>query len=224
MAFDKAPEWLGAIIFAELLAPPGQAQAIPLIVKVLYTAFIAILVPAYCRYYGPSNFLWFSDLALLITLPALWLESPFLAGMQAVSVGLLEVAWLVDFLAGLLCGINLIGLSRYMFKPEIPLAIRGLSLFHVGLPVLLLWLVWRLGYDPRAWMAQTVLAWAVLLVCYFFIEPSRNINWVFGPGEKPQTRMPAGLYLLVLMLFMPGCVYFPTHLLLQAIFPSGARP
>src|SRR5262249_6922407 len=63
--------------------------------------FGTLLVPVYWRHYGPANFLWFSDLALLIGLTAVWLESPLLAGMQAVSVGLLELVWIADFLVWL---------------------------------------------------------------------------------------------------------------------------
>jgi hypothetical protein len=185
---------------------------------VSYTIFVAILIPVYWRQYGPSNFLWFSDLALFITLAAVWLQSPLLASMQAVSVGLLELVWLIEFLARLLAGFKLLGLTDYMFKPEIPLWIRALSLFHVWLPVLLFWLVWRLGYDRRAWLLQTLLCWTVLLVCHFFTKPSQNINWVFGPGSKPQTWMSPRLYLALLMIFFPACIYFPSHLLLQAIF------
>ena len=43
-------------------------REIPLSVCVPYTLFVCSLVPVYWRYYGPANFLWFSDLALLITL------------------------------------------------------------------------------------------------------------------------------------------------------------
>jgi hypothetical protein len=50
---------------------------IPLWLKVAYTAFVAVLVPYYWHTYGPVNFLWFCDIALLVTLAALWLESPF---------------------------------------------------------------------------------------------------------------------------------------------------
>src|SRR5438874_116887 len=106
--------------------------------QIVYTLFVAILVPVYWRYYGPANFLWFSDLALFITLAAVWLESSFLASMQAVSVGFLELLWLADFLVYLVGGVRLIGLSSYMFDPAIPLLVRGLSLFHVGMPFVLL--------------------------------------------------------------------------------------
>src|SRR6516225_5023210 len=36
-------------------------------VKALYTLFVAVLVPCYWSFYGPANFLWLCDLALLLT-------------------------------------------------------------------------------------------------------------------------------------------------------------
>ena len=46
------------------------------------------------------------------------------------------------------------------------------------------------------------------------LRPAANINWVFGPGEKPQTWMPPPLYFLLVMTFFPFGIYPPTHLLL----------
>ena len=40
---------------------------------------IIVLVPYYWRAYGPTNFLYFCDVALFLTLGAVWLESPLLA-------------------------------------------------------------------------------------------------------------------------------------------------
>ena len=198
----------------------SSLPVVPVVFKWFYTLFVAILIPAYWRYYGPGNFLWFSDLALFLTLAAVWLESPLLASTQAVSVGLLELVWLADFLVRLIFGIESVGLTRYMFDPKLPLLVRGLSLFHVGLPFLLFWLVWRLGYDPRAWLMQTVFAWVVLPACYFLTSPEENVNWVFGPAKRRQQWMAPQLYLLLLMVFFPVCVYLPTHLLLQKFFPG----
>src|ERR687897_1631238 len=93
---------------------------IPFSIKLLYTFFVGILVPAYWRQYGPANFLWFSDLALLIGLAALWLESSLLASMQAVSVFLLELLWNIEFFAGLITGKQILGLAEYMFKSAKP--------------------------------------------------------------------------------------------------------
>jgi len=58
---------------------------IPLWLKIAYTLFVCLIVPIYWRRYGPANFLWFSNIALLATVPALWLESALLASMMALG-------------------------------------------------------------------------------------------------------------------------------------------
>ena len=186
--------------------------------KIVYTLFICVLVPVYWVRYGPGNFLWFSDIALLTTAAALWLESSLLASMMAVSVVVLESVWIIDFLIGLIAGSSVIGLSAYMFDSKISLPIRALSLFHIAMPVILVWLLHRFGYDRRALIAQTVLAWIVLPASYFLTSPSQNINWVYGPGNGPQKWMPAPLYLILLMLAFPLVLYLPTHFLLKKLF------
>ena len=92
---------------------------IPLWFKIAYTLFVCFLVPIYWRRYGPVNFLWFSDIALLVTMPALWLESPLLASMMAVTVTLPELAWNLDFFVRLTTGATFMGLSGYMFDRNI---------------------------------------------------------------------------------------------------------
>ena len=192
---------------------------IPFSITLIYTLFVCVLVPLYWRQYGPANFLWFSDLALFIGLAAIWLESSLLASTQAVSVFLLELLWNIEFFAGLITGKQILGLAGYMFKADKPLWLRGLSLFHVPLPVVLLWQVCWFGYDMRAWIAQTTLFWLVMPICFFFTRPEENINWVFGPGNQPQRKIPAGVYLILLLIGAPLFIYLPTHLLLRAVAP-----
>jgi hypothetical protein len=189
----------------------------PLWLKIAYTLFICVLVPVYWKQYGPGNFLWFSDIALFVTAAALWLESSLLASMMAVSVVVLESIWIIDFLIGLIAGTSVIGLSAYMFDSKIPLSIRALSLFHVVMPVVLLWLLYRLGYDRRALVAQTLLAWIVLPLSYFLANRTDNVNWVYGFGG-PQKWMPAPLYLVLLMIAFQLVLYLPTHLVLKRLF------
>jgi hypothetical protein len=174
-------------------------------IKIAYTLFICVLVPVYWIHYGPGNFLWFSDIALFVTAAALWLESSLLTSMMALSVLVLESVWII-------------GLSAYMFDSKISLPIRALSLFHIILPLVLVWLLYRLRYDTRALIAQTLLAWVVLPVSYFLTKPSENVNWVYGPGGEPQKWMPAPLYLVLLMLAFPLVLYLPTHFVLKKIF------
>jgi hypothetical protein len=144
--------------------------------------------------------------------------------MMVLAVGLPEVLWNVGFFSHLLTGRSLVGVADYMFDPQRPLLLRGLSLFHVFLPALLVWLVYRLGYDRRALVAQTLLCWAVLTATYLLTSPADNINWVFGPGGQPQTRLSPLAYLLLEMALFFLCVYLPTHLLLRGLLttpPAG---
>ena len=196
-----------------------RGRRIPVGLKIAYSVFVAILAPDYWRFYGPANFLWFCDIALLLTVVALWWESAFLASMQLVAVFLGQMVWLADFLSRLITGHFLTRWTHYMFRPDIPLPARLFSLYHGGMPFLLGWLVWRLGYARRAWLAQTVLAWVVLPVCYLCTDPRRTLNAVFGPsGEKQQDWMAPELYLLLLMVFYPVCIFFPSHLLFCWVF------
>jgi len=55
---------------------PTSRQTVPFAVKTGYTAFMAVLVPVYWTHYGPTNFLYFCDLALILTLVGVWAESP----------------------------------------------------------------------------------------------------------------------------------------------------
>jgi len=171
---------------------------IPLGLKVVYTIFVCALVPIYWREYGLANFLWFSDIALLALVPALWLENALLVSMLAISVVFFEALWNVDFFFGLAIGKPLIGLSAYMFDLRIPLFIRGLSCFHIVLPLLLLWLLHRLGYDQRAFLWQTIVALVVLPLSYLVSNPQENVNWVYGLGENPQRILPAPLFVILL--------------------------
>ena len=102
-------------------------------IKIPYTIFVCILVPIYWQERGPANFLWISDVALLATVLALWMESRFLASMMAVGVLLPELAWNLDFFLRLITGHDVIGLNGtgYMFDTSYTLLFRFFSLFHV---------------------------------------------------------------------------------------------
>jgi hypothetical protein len=195
---------------------------IPLVLKVVYTLFVCALVPIYWRQYGPVNFLWFSDIALLALVPALWMENALLVSMMAVSIVFFEALWNCDFFFRLATGKSLIGLSAYMVDPKIPLFIRGLSCFHIVLPLLLLWMLHRLGYDHRALIWQTIVAMVVLPLSYLMSNPQENVNWVYGFGENPQKVLPAPLFVLVLMLLFPLVIYLPTHLVFTRIFRGAS--
>lgn len=201
----------------------------PLWVNNLFTFCVGVLLAVYWRDYGPANFLWFCDFGLLVTMLGLWFDSPLLISTQAIALALPQTVWIIDFLSG---G-RLIGLSAYMFNPAIPLFTRFLSTFHLWLPILLIWLVWRMGYDRRAIWLQTLFMAAVLIASYVFTDPRHpparypaaaiNVNRVYGIHiADVQTWMPWYCFLGLHMLFWPVVFYFPTHLIFRRIFRSPA--
>jgi hypothetical protein len=190
---------------------------IPVWLKLADTAFVAVLVVIYARTWGWANFLWFSDIALILSVPALWLESPLLASMMALAVLLPDGLWIVSYFSQLLTGKRVIGLADYMFDATKPRGLRALSLFHLWLPILLLWTVTKVGYAHEALIGMTLLCWVVLLICFFFTDPNENINWAFGFGGRRQSRRSARLQLLLTMAAFPLVVYLPTHALLLAL-------
>ena len=192
-----------------------ESTLIPLWIKLAYTLFVCVTVVIYARKHPLANFLWFSDIALLGMVAALWLENSLLASMMTLAVLLPDLAWNASFFGRLATGKGIPGLTDYMFDSATPRYVRALSLFHVFMPVLLVWTVMRLGYAPQALPAQTLLCWIVLMLTYWLTDPKLNVNWVFGLGDKPQQRIPPRVYLVLPIVVFPVLVYLPTHLLLQ---------
>ena len=207
-------------------------RRVPLWLKLAYTAFVAVLVPCYLKLYGPTNFLYFCDMSLFFTLAAVWSESPLMASMPAVGILVPQALWMIDFLSTLI-GFPVLGMTGYMFDSAKPLFTRGLSFFHFWLPILVVYLVWRLGYDRRALRSWWALAYVLVFICYFFLPapppPANNpnlpvnVNYVYGlSDEKAQTWMKPHLYFMMLLAVLPACMYLPTHLVLKKLFPHPA--
>lgn len=197
---------------------------LPFALKAGYSVFVAVLVPVYWINHGPINFLWFSNIALLVTLVAVWRESSLLASMMALSVVFFELIWTLCYFTRLLTGHGFFGVPDYMFDPAIPLLVRGLSLYHIALPVLLIWLLRRLGYEPRAFAGQTLLAWVVLPLCYVVSTPGQNENWVFGLGDHHEYQILSGVWWVGLqMIAFPLLIYLPCHQLFRRLFPRPPR-
>ena len=210
--------------------PVVRKREVPLAATAAVTVFIAVLIPIYLRTYGPTNFLWFCDAALILTMAGMWLESPLLISMCAVGILLPQCLWLVDFGVNLL-GFHFLNLTGYMFDPHLPLFTRGLSLFHGWLPLLLVWLLFRLGYDKRALLAWTSLAAGLVLVGYFFTPPAGahlananvpiNINYLYGfNDQQPQHWINQNLYVILWLGALWFVTFLPTHLVLRKIFAA----
>lgn len=195
-------------------------QRLPLGLKIGYTIFMIVWIPSYWIFYGPANFLWLCDIANLILLVAIWRDSALLVSSQAVSVLLIQIAWVIDYGTALAAGVHLIGGTEYMFDVNKPLWLRALSLFHIAIPPLLLWSLRRLGYDRRGWKLQTAIAWVVLPLSYVFGNPGSNLNWLWYLFGWKQDLVSPLQFLPVAMLLYPLVLYLPSHALLRWLYRS----
>ena len=191
-----------------------MTSRVPLWLKIGWTIWLIVWAPIYWRQYGLQNFLFFCDIGNVLIGIGLWLESPLIFSWVACGLLFFQTLYTIDLVGALLSGRHIIGGTEYMFDSNIPLVIRLLSLFHVVTPPLLLWGVWRLGYDRRGWLFQTLTAVVVVPINYLW-RPQFHVNWARGPSFREQHAMPGPLYLLVYLVVITAVVYFPTHLLLQ---------
>ncbi len=207
--------WVVSILYSPRLASPNTMRTLPLWLKLSFTLWMMIWVPAIFLERGAENFLWFCDVANFLLLVAVWAESSLLISSQAVGVLLIQLCWAFDFFVRCVAGFHPLGATAYMFDPTRPIYLRGLSLFHLVVPVLLVWLLVRLGYHRRGWVLQVGIAWLVLPMSYLLTNPERNINWLWRPFGIEQVWVSPGLYFWVCMLAYPVILYLPSHFLLR---------
>ena len=110
-----------------------------------------------------------------------------------------------------------LGFTAYMLRDELGFLARAVSLYHIGLPPLMIWLVWRIGYDRRGPWLQCLIGAAGVIGDWLFTEPYRNVNWVWQPFGVEQVWMPDAPWVLVLVLAYPLVLYFPGYWLLLGI-------
>src|ERR1700683_4645931 len=187
---------------------------LPLWLKIAWTVWLMAWAPVYLRQYGAQNFLFFCDIGNVLIGIGLWLESALIFSWVACGVLLFQSLYLIDLAGALVAHGHVIGGTEYIFESGLPLMIRILSLFHVATPPLLLWAIWRLGYDRRGRKLQTLTAWIVVPINYFW-RPAMDVNWARGLFFHEQHVVPGWAYLLIYLVAMPLVVYLPTHLLLE---------
>jgi hypothetical protein len=188
---------------------------IPLWFKIAYTAFVLYIMAVWWKHYGWKNFLWFSDIAFIGAVPAMWLESAALASVLTVAVLIPELLWNVDYALRLALRRRITGLTDYMFESDRLLLLRGLSLFHVPLPLVLLWMIAAYGYDASVGLPGAVALGAVVLPWSRILStPEKNINWTYGFGAQ-RVRWPGWVYVPLLFVGFVLFVFLPTDWLLR---------
>lgn len=182
------------------------------ITKILFTAYVMVLIPVYWKNYGWRNFLWFSDVGVFLTLAALWLNSSLLNSMALIGILPFELIWVVDFAAVLATKRKLLGITDYMFDTRYTKFLRALSLFHIILPIIWITCLIEWGYDADALFYQVLLTECILLTTYFLTDPALNINWVYLPKERGWHSISSLGWLFILLIGFPILVIYPLHL------------
>ena len=88
---------------------------VPLWLKIGWTVWLLVWAPAFWKYYGAQNFLYFCDLGNFLIGIALWLESPLFFSWAATWLLLFQTLYLVDLVGALLASRHVIGGTEYMF-------------------------------------------------------------------------------------------------------------
>lgn len=187
-------------------------------IKYFLTAFILVLLPTYYLSYGPYNFLWFSDIGLFLILFSLWYRSALLISMSAIITMFIEAFWIFDYFYTLLVGVNLLGIAGYMFDENLNIYLRGLSLFHIFLPIMQIKYMRAWGYDSNALLYGITLYWLTLITCYAITPMQSNINWVHMADVKNWQDVTPILWMSMLMFLYPLIVMAPKSYCFNKIF------
>ena len=183
--------------------------------------WMAVWFPAYFHFWGWANLLHLCDVAVILSFVGIWWANPLLLSSQAVSSLAAGIFWVLDVGWRLTTGRYLIGGTDYMWDARYPLWVRLLSSFHVGLPLVLLWTLRRVGYDRRALGLQAAIA-AVLLIVSRFLSAEINMNYAYRDPVFNRAWGPAPVHLVAAFIIIAGVVYWPTHLLLGWLFQAPA--
>lgn len=200
----------------------NQSAAFP-ILRWFAVLWLAVWFPTYAVVWGFDNSVQLCDIAVVLTVLGIWTGSSLLISSQAVGSLLINSLWTFNLLWRLLFGVFLLGGSEYMLDSQYPLWLRLLSLYHVAVPIVLLWALRRTGYDPRGFLLQATISVPVLIASRS-ISPERNFNFAVTDPLLHISFQPAALHLAIILFCLIAILYWPVHRLLLRVLPPAAPP
>ena len=193
-------------------------QAMPSRLGWFGALWLAVYLPTYASAYGFRNFLFLCNIGVILTAIGLVARSRLLLSSQAVAAPVIALAWAIDAAWKLITGDFLYGGTAYMWDPSYPLFARLLSLYHLGWPLLLWWVLRRSGYDPRGWSVQSAIAALAMLAGRAFAPAAENVNFAWSDPFFGRQFGPAPLHLLICWGLLCGVAYGATHWALRRGF------
>jgi hypothetical protein len=101
--------------------------------------------------------------------------------------------------------------------------VRLLSSFHIGLPLVLLWTLRKVGYDRCALALQAAIA-TVLLLLSRLLSAELNMNYAYRDPLFHRAWGPAPAHLAMIFVPLVILIYWPTHFLLSWLFRVPGPP
>ncbi len=189
----------------------------------LALAWLALYLPVYWQAYGTWHFLMLCNLGVLLSCVAIISGNRLLLSSQAVATPVIALAWLADVGTKFATGHLLHGGTAYMWNADIPVMARVLSLYHLGLPLLLAYCLRSCGYDRRGFALQCAIATVVLAVSLWVAPPAEDLNYLFGQGlSRVATTPPARAACEFAGLVF--AFYLPAHVFWRALAAAGVLP
>jgi hypothetical protein len=191
------------------------------VLRWLALAWLAVWIPAYWRVWGWQNFLHLCDIAVILSCVGIIFGSRLLISSQALATSVAGIVWFLDAGWRALFHHNLIGGTEYLFDATKPLWVRLISLFHIALPILLVVLCARVGYDRRAVALQSAITVGLMAISRC-LGPSQNLNYTFIDPVLHHALGPPLVHLAIIFACTVLLFYLPAHLLLLWKF-SGKK-
>ena len=197
--------------------PTAKVPPVPIAARLGFTAWMLFWIPVVLATQGPQNFWWLCNLAQFILLYSIWTSDRLLVSSQAGTIVVVGAAWTVDLAGALITGSSPFGITTYMFNEDLSIALRATSTYHVWLPVFVVWLCRRQGYDVRGFRLQCGIGTAAILGSWIFGESMRNLNYTIAPFGIEQVWLPQALYIPILCVGTALLLYLPGHFIVKSL-------
>lgn len=181
--------------------------------------WLLVYLPTYQAAYGMLNFLFLCNIGVILTAVGLIVRSRLLLSSQAVAAPVIALVWAIDAVWKLATGDFLYGGTEYLWDSRYPLFARLLSLYHIAWPLLLWWVLRRIGYDRRGWPLQAAIAALAILAARLWVPAAENVNFAWIDPFFGRQLGPALLHLLICWGLLSVVAYGATHWWLRRMYP-----
>lgn len=126
-----------------------------------------------------SQLFWFCNAAIYLLAIGFYFESSMVLTGILIGALVVQIPWVLDFLARLFFGYRLFGVADYMFEYGFNNLRFYAELDHLLIIPLSAYATKKLGLHKRGWIFAGILAIVINAGAYVFSSPLDNVNCVF---------------------------------------------